>query len=397
MKKLITILSILVSTMIVAPFVPEVPVLLVAAGLVVAAGLMPDAKTGIAFMAIPIQDARSLFTKTLVAVYKEQISPMSYLRSFFRPVESMSKEISIEVRRGKEKVAVNVQRHSDGNYNKFSLSTEKIFIPPFFYEWMAANDHRLYDVAIGSGGSAPALAQLAAELSSDLVELKNKIERAYEKMCADIFENGRITLVDGTVIDFKRKSASIVDKGAGAYWATGTVDPFVDLENGCKFLRKTGKSRGNTVNAIFGEDVLSDFLNNTIVKARHDIWNYKLGTMDIPEMQMEGVVFHGEVSCGAYRVRVFTYPEYYEAADGTMTPYINPKKVVMLPTQTDFIMSFAAVPQLIGPGGEIPQKGAYLVTESIDQKKTVHEIGIKSAGLPIPVAVDRIYTVQVKA
>lgn len=383
--------------MIVAPFVPEVPVLLVAAGLVVAAGLMPDAKTGIAFMAIPIQDARGIFTKALVAVYKEKITPKSYLMSFFTPKEYMTKEVAIEVRRGKEKIAVNVERHSDGTYTKFSNYTEKLYVPPLFYPWLAANDNRLYDLAIGSGGSAPMLAALADEIAEDLMELKFTIMRAYEKMCADVLETGVITLKDGTVIDFKRKPASMVDKGAGAYWATGTVNPFTDLENGCKFLRKTGKSTGNVVNAIFGEDVLSDFLDNTIVKARHDIWNYKLGTMDIPEMQMEGVVFHGEVSCGAYRVRVFTYPEYYEAEDGTITPYVNPKKVIMLPTQTNFVMAYGAVPQLIGPGGEIPQKGAYLLTENIDQKKTVHEIGIKSAGLPIPVAVDRIYTVKVKA
>lgn len=395
MKKLVLLsLGLLAFTAMLSPIVPASP-LMIGAGLVGLVMLMPDLPKGSLYMAIPTQDARNLFTKALVAVYKEQISPKTFLMSFFKPKESMTKEISIEVRRGTEKVASNVQRYSDGNYNKFSNSTEKIFVPPYFYEWLAANDHRLYDAVI-AGGTAPMFAQLASELAEDLGELKNKIIRAYEKMCADIFNTGQITLIDGTVINFNRKSASIVDKGAGAYWATGTVNPFTDLENGCKFLRKTGKMNSPIVNAIFGEECLEAFLTNTIVKERADLLNVNVMSINAPEwMAASGAVLHGQVSCGAWKVNIWTYPEYYEATNGTITPYIPAKKIVMLPPNPQFVMAYGAVPQLIGPSGEIPQKGAYLVGEFMDHKKTSHEIFIKSAGVPVPVQVDCIYTLQV--
>lgn len=391
MKKLNLIFGLLIAVAIVAPFVSTLPMLVGGALLLVAGSAL--APKGVALMAIPIQDARSLFTKTLVAVYKEKISVMSFGRSFFKPVESMSKEISIEVRRGSEKYAVDVNRQSDGNYNKFSITSEKIFIPPYFYEYMVANDHRLYDVAIATQ-NVPNFAALTAELADDLNELKKKIERTYEKLCWEVLELGTATVNAGTSIDFKRKAASKVAYVAGNQFSNGANDPFAILQAGCNFLRKTGKAQGVVFNAIMGDTALSDFLNNTIVKGRADIWNFALDRIVMPQQNMVGASFHGEVSCGAYRVRIWTYSEYYDEA-GVSTPYMNPKKVIILPENPDFILSFAAVPQLLGPNGEVAQKGAYLIGENIDYKKTAHEVYIKSAGVPIPVAVDQIYTVQV--
>ena len=119
MKK---ILSLLMITLILSPFIGGYAI----AGLVVAGlALMTPEINGVAFMAIPAVDGRALFTKKTVQVYKEQISVKSFLRSFFTEVESLTKEVSIFVRRGTDKVAVDVSRHSDGNMNKFTSSTEK--------------------------------------------------------------------------------------------------------------------------------------------------------------------------------------------------------------------------------------------------------------------------------
>ena len=59
----------------------------------------------------------------------------------------------------------------------------------------------------------------------------------------------------------------------------------------------------------------------------------------------------------------------------------------------NFNLTFGAVPQLI-ENGSVPQKGAFLIQDFIDQRATAHEVNIKSAGVAIPVAVDQIYTGQ---
>ena len=341
-------------------------------------------------------EARSIFTKTLIDVYKEKNVSTAFLRSFFPNVESMTKEISIEVQRGSEKVAVDVHRHSNGNLNKFTKSTEKIFVPPFFHEYLVANEHRLYDVAIGMQSEA-AFAALAMELAEQLFDLQQKIERAYELQCAQALETGIVTLTSGDNIDFKRKAASLVNSGGGTYWATGSVDPYAQMEDGANFLRQTGKAAGDIFNVIMGATAYRDFLNNTTVQNRNLLVGIKLDAVAPPQRNSVGASLHGEVSIGSYRARIWTYPQFYDTASVSNNSYVNAKKIIMLPENPRFKLAFGAVPQLIGAGGAVPQKGAYLVQEFIDEKATAHEIHIKSAGIAIPVAVDQIYTRQVVA
>ena len=364
---------------------------------VIALSFVPKA-TNVFFGGIPLQDITPLFTNKLVAVYKEKTAVMSFLRSFFTPAVSMTKEVSIAVQRGTERVAVDVSRFSNGNRNTFDTSSVKAFIPPFYHEYMTANEHRLYDVVITSlsQGNTTYFAELTAELAEQLMELRNKIERAIEFQCSQVLETGIVTLNAGTSINFKRKSGSLVDKGAGNYWATGTVNPYKDIEAGCNFLRQQGKAQGSVFNLIMGASAFSDFKNNTIVKEINDLTNVSFDALSAPIRNSVGASLHGQISAGSYIVRVWTYNEVFEDASGNFVPYVNEKKVILLPEMPNFKLVYAAVPQLI-QGGKIPQQGEYLIQDFIDEKQTSHEVHIKSAPIALPVAIDQIYTLKVVA
>lgn len=369
-----------------------------AIGVVIGELISPFIKLpGVAFMSvIPIQDAQSLFTKKLIAVYREIIPTTGFLRSFFTPIESFTKEVSIEVQRGSEKVAVDVYRHSGGNRNTFDKATEKIFIPPYYDEYFSANEHRLYDQVIAalSEGNDMLFAQMTLEQAENLMELQKKIERAIEFQAKEVLESGVVTLNSGITINFGRKSASLVDKGVGNYWNTATVSPFKDLENGCNFLRQTGKATGATFNVIMGSEALELFQNNKIVQDRGDIKSFSLDALIAPIRNSDGAGMHGQVSAGSYTVRIWSYPQFFEDAAGNMLPYIDPKMAIILPDYQIGKESYSAVPQLIS-NGSIPQKGRFLVADYVDEKHTAHEVHIKSAPLIVPVKVDQIYTVQV--
>jgi hypothetical protein len=341
-------------------------------------------------MAIPIQDARNIFTKTLIDVYREDIPTTAFLRSFFPSKVSLTKEVSIGVRRGTESVAIDVRRHSDGNLVTFNKETEKIFVPPMYDQYLVANNHRLYDTAIATG-SAPAFVQIAMELAEDVVELRKTIERAKEKQCAEVLTSGIVTLANGDNIDFKRKAGSLVDLGAGNYWTTSTVDPREALKNAATFLRKEGKAIGGVFNVIVGSQVLNTMLNNEVFQKVQDIRRIDIGTIAMPQRNAEGAALHGQVSAGSYLFNIWTYEQYYTDANGTQQEYLDPKKVIVIPENPLFRMAYAAVPQLI-EGGSIPQSGEYLVQEFFDMRKTAHEIHVKCAPVAIPVAVDQIYT-----
>jgi hypothetical protein len=353
---------------------------------------------------ISTTEARSLFTKKLIAVYKERTAPTAFLRSFFQVKESDTKQISIEVQRGTEKIAVDVQRGTEGNRNQFSKSSEKIFVPPYYREYFDATDLDFYDRLFTENGTVDAVTfgMWLSTVAEKLMMLQHKIERRYELQCAQVLETGIVTLDNGDNIDFKRKADSLVANGAGNTWLTNTVNPYATLEAGATFIRTKGKAQGNIFNVIMGETALTHFLGNTIVKERADIRRISLDVIRQPQREATGGVLHGEVSAGAYVFRLWTYPEYYDTKTTTNNPYINPKKVMILPDSPYFVMGFAAVPQLIGTKADVGaglagKRGAFLVGEYLDERNSAHIIDIKSAGVAIPVSIDQIYTAQVVA
>ncbi len=390
MKK---ILSSFVLSAIIAPFTGGFGL---AFGILAVIAMITPSIPGVAMIAIV--DGQALLTKKVVAVYKENISVPGFLRSFFPSVESLTEKISIAVNRGTDKVAVDVKRYSDGNRNKFSFSTEKMFKPPFYHEYLTASDHELYNTVIGMLGSTNGqvfFSQMTKELAEQMFELQKKMERAMELQCSEVFTTGIVQLAAGTNIDFKRKAASLLAYSAVRDFAIGTVNPHTVLEQGAVFLKTIGRANGGVYNCIMGSEVYSAMIQNTIFKSDNDLVSMSLDAIREPQREASGGVLHGSISAGSFTVRIWTYPETFTDSSGTLQNYIHPKDAIMIPENPNFLTAYAAVPQLISDNGTIPQTGRYLIQDFVDQKKASHEMHIKSAGVAVPVGVDQIWTARI--
>jgi len=331
----------------------------------------------------------------MVDVYTERPKVFNFLRSFFPTVEETTKYLSIAVRRGSEMVAVDVTRGSEGNRNSFGKSTEKVIEPPYYREYFDATELDIYDRMFGdvSEISEATFITFMQDVSEKLLMLVDKIERAYELQCAQVLETGIVTVADGTNINFLRKAGSLVDN-TGTAW-TGANSPYTHFEAAGNFLRQVGKAQGGTLNAILGSTALNAFLDNSVVKARNDIKNMKLDDVRAPQRDSLGATLHGQISAGSYLVNLWAYPEFYDNASGVSTPYINPKKVIVLPEVPKFKLGFAAVPQLLKAESPRIIKGAYVFGDYPDERLHAHIFDVRSAGVAIPTAVDQIYTMQV--
>lgn len=349
-------------------------------------------------MNISTTDAQGLYTKTTLAVYKERIKPMAFLRGLFPNKVSPSLELSIQVRRGKEKIAVDVQRGSDGNRNQWTRSTEKIFIPPYFREFFDSTDLQLYDRLYGATTIDDAIfAAFINDVVDHQMELQEKIERTYELYCAQVVLTGIVQLKGGINIDFKRQAGSLVDPGAGHYFADNENVFDGIFQDACNWIRTKGKTRGETFDCILGDLAWAKLQGNTVFIQRQNLFNMKLDNVTGPIRSGVGSSYHGMISAGAYNIRLWTYPEFYDdPITGVSTPYIDTKKVVVLPENPNFVFGFAAVPQLIRPGVP-PLIGAFVFSDYVDEKKKTHEYHVESAGVPIPVAVDAMFTFKAVA
>lgn len=354
---------------------------------------------------IPIVQARELYTNDLIDVYKSRPKPTGFLRALGKEKESSTKYVSIEVSRAYEAIAVSVERGSEGNRNKMAASSSKTFEPPYFREYYDITELSHYD-AMYSGNyasiSSGSYSDFIDEGADQMGLLQDKIDRAYEKQFADFLQTGTIDLIgveESVLIDYKRKASSMVALTSGNTWAD--VDPVISLQTGCVFLRTVGKSTDATFMCIMDDLSLMALINSTQVQNRGKIFNYALDLLSMPIRQASGYTIHGAISVGSWTVVLATYPQYYDAPVYTgsvitsmvSTPYINPKTAILIPMNPEFLMSFAAVPQLIGPGMQ-PAKGKYLFGNYVDPRLSKHVFDVKSAGVAIPKAVDQIYTIQ---
>jgi hypothetical protein len=356
---------------------------------------------------IPIQDARGVFTNTLIATWNEltELAPKAFLRSFFTKKTTSSKEVSIEVMRGTEKVAVDVLRGTNGNRNTFSRFTEKMFVPPFYNEYFDATNLDRYDVLFGRNATsapAPVISGMIDQATEKLMILRYKIERAYELQASQVFESGIVQLTSGDNIDYKRKATSMVVNLPAAYWTNSSIDPRNDLLAGANFLRTTGKSRGGIFKVIVGSNALAALLNHAKI-AEYNVINISLVDLKSPQVDSEGAIYIMRLSWGGYMFDIWSYPETYETSAGVATPYINADYFYMVPeTGAQLIMSFAGVPAIIRDvrNAEFPEfigqvEADYWINNYIDPMGKKHVFEILSAGLAIPVSVDRIYSAKV--
>jgi hypothetical protein len=349
-------------------------------------------------MNIPVVQARSVFTQELIATYKERVKPTAFLRSFFPTKLSSTKLVSIEVSRGDEKIASDVELGDEGERNTFSKSTQKTFLPPYYRQFFDMTELDHYDVLFGTGGTIneSMFADVLRSGADKLEECQNKIERSYELQCAQVLLDGIVQRKKGLNINYNRKAASLIDLGSTTgYWsASASHDVYADFEAAAVFLRTVGKVQGGTINVILGSTAIATLFNNTLFKERQNLFNMALDAVRAAQRDALGSAYHGQITAGAYRFNLWSYPEFYKDRDGNIQPYIDPKKVIFLPEQTNFRLAFGAVPQIVKEG-TLPTAGAYMVGEKKDEYDAIHRIDIKSRGLAVPVAVDQIYTLKV--
>jgi len=347
-------------------------------------------------MRISTTTARGLYTNALIAIYKDRVAPTLFLQSFFKTVEKTTFSLSIAVQRGTEMIAVDVERGTDGNRNKFDKSTERILVPPYYSEYFNVNELEVYDrLFTDMDIEASVFNDFLEGVAEKVMMLRDKIDRRYELQCAQVLTTGIVTLQSGINIDFLRKSDSLVDLGSGNYWNQANVDPVTSITVAGNFLRTSGLSTGSMLDIIMGNDVIQPFLNNEAVQNRAKLFSYALDQINTPQAKSAGATFHGEISAGTFRARLWSYNQYYDMPDtGVKTPYLDPKKVIILPENPNFILGFAAVPQLPTAGQGI-KKGKFVYEDYIDQRKKNHIYEVQSAGVAIPVSIDKIWTAKV--
>ena len=358
-------------------------------------------------MAINQINLPGIFKRGVSETYQDMIMPRPLFMSMAKKTTTTARFVSTEVRRWRESVAVDIKNGTPGNRNQFARMSTHLYEPPTYNENFDLTTLEIYDRVFGgrdvSEGDLADLIDTAAEKAAFLV---GKIHRACELHWVGIMRNGIVVLNNGDNINYRRKAESMVNL-SGNYWNGSTTTIVSNFRSACNFLRTQGKAQGGEFIAVIGESAFDAFLSSSEILNLGDQTYVQRVNINMPDDMMNGGVYHGTLSAGSYKIHLYTYPEYYDAiaSDDTVTStaFWPTNLAVVIPKMAgQFTTKFAGIKALFKGNNSMPEyygyvRGEHFLNNFIDQKTQSHVFEVHSRPLPVPVSVDKIYTMQVLA
>jgi hypothetical protein len=331
----------------------------------------------------------------------EASKPMFFTKQFSNVRQLNTPFANLDVEREKRLIAVDVIRGSmSANRNYAKRFTNKGFAIPLYDEDMPITATQLNERVPGIDPFQPYGREmtLAYHMSNGLMEITSKVHRSIEKMCAEAMQSGTISLVGGDSLDFKKKNTLALVPSVKWDQALATI--IANIKTICERVYQNGKRKPNR--ALFGSKAWDLFISNTAVRQFLDTRFIEPGRL-IPSEVDDAATMQGRLTIGDYTLDIYTYPGFYEDNSGTAVPYVIEDQVIVWSTQARYDLNFGAVELM--PHGEqwaneyglpaVPQLVERSFVPYIDPTSPkALVIGLQSAPLPIPVAIDTIGTIN---
>jgi hypothetical protein len=184
-----------------------------------------------------------------------------------------------------------------------------------------------------------------ATVAAVLQKHRSDIERRWEWMAAQAVLYGSITLVDDgyptATVDFQRAADHSITLGAGNRWGDTDVNAVDDLDEWNDRMADV-KFGGPATDVIMGTAAWKVFKDDAQVQKllNMDIRNTSGTSLDLGMGNGDKVQFKGNIS---RNLRVWVYSDYYEAPDGTVMPYMDPRDVLMIGQNVQGVKAFGAI------------------------------------------------------
>lgn len=170
-------------------------------------------------------------------------------------------------------------------------------------------------------------------------------ERRWEWMAAQAILYGSITLVSDdypeTIVDFKRDAGHSVVLGAGSRWGDSGIS-IVDNIDEWNDTMADAKFGGPATNIIVGtkawkvikqDPEIIALLNKDIRQTSGTSFDFGVG--DGSKLQRKGNL--------SENITLWVYSDYYQAADGTVVPFMDSRDVLMVGNNVEGIKCFGTI------------------------------------------------------
>ena len=276
-------------------------------------------------------------TAVLLAAYKEQKAPNTFLQSRYFPDGTVftTAQVLVEYKDGNQKLAPFVSPEVGGKVVRRNGYEANAYKPAFIAPKRALTIDNLTQKGFGEalyGELTPAERDVKIT-ADDLTEMDEMIVRRHEQMCAQVLQENALTMNhygdDNKLVETKKieyfNGVNEAVYTSSAKWNTADADIVGEVAAIAKILTKRGLP---ATDVILGSEAADAFLNNEKIQKLLDNRNYNIGTVD-PTENFPEATFLGVINCKGRKMNFIQYDATYEDENGADTPYINPKDIIV--------------------------------------------------------------------
>lgn len=287
-------------------------------------------------------------TVTLMGVMREFNPVSNYWLDlcFGRQVNFTDKYIEFEKLSEKRRLAPFVRPTTQGKPMGNEGSKVQRFAPAYIKPKDAVTPALMMNRAPGEISLAQPLdpeQRMNAAIAERLRIHRAAIERRWEWLAAQAIMNGTVTIVGEdypeVTVDFERDAGHTITLGAGDRWGESGVDIIADIEDWRDMVRQA-QFGGPTNRLTVGGDVWKvmrndpNLLKQLDTQIRGTNGSFITGVREGLEVEYVGRL--GTLD-------IYVYSDFYEDANGTAVPFMDPRDVILTGPNVDGVRAFGAI------------------------------------------------------
>jgi hypothetical protein len=245
-------------------------------------------------------------------------------------------KIDIEIITGSDKLAKFVNPYEGAQIiKKLSRSVKTLTLPRTFEKKVftaieLANYKSIGNIYVSNGDDSVRIANQM--ILQELEELKNRIIRRREQMACEAISNGKIEINQDNIeftVDFEFKNdVQLLTLASGDKWSSANSKPLIQLRNWKRNIMKRCGVNADTL--ILGSESADAFLGNDSIKKELDTNNNRVGVIDLNQTATRSGLYIGRIM----GIDIYEYNQQYTKPDDTTADMINPKKAIMVASQS---------------------------------------------------------------
>lgn len=296
----------------------------------------------------------------------------------------------------KNLVSVDVAPGTGGRFHNMKGFNTKKFKIPAYNDYSQLTEDFFMERQFGQKPYGMIVADAVAEITKNQGIFSNYQANSKNKQVADGLLNGRITLGDGSKIEFNKKETH--DIKAAKKFTDSSAKILDELGNGCQLIVDDGKIGETEFHFITNGKVTNSIItNDDIQKAAKAIQGIDRIALSMPVEKTPGMSLSGRVSAGSFIINIWSYNATFDvpmgfgfAGEGTSQYFIPDGRGILLPKTNDLKMYYGGL-VTCPVGGDVfkdmqlikEPEYAYQYVKASGGTATI-EYGVKSAPLFVP-------------